>query len=154
MHLYPEHVIGIVAILHWQTLFHKHAHHMQLLTLHYLFASSWNCTSLTEIAILVGHTFSIFYSTEITSLIYKTGSVTDLKEEPTPQSSFPFACLKSVSDPLLVFLTFDPHCFKPTFKRLWQTTPAKRINKLSLFRTVSVCLNEWLMLFVCKAPVG
>lgn len=28
--------------------FHKHAHHMQLLTLHYLFASSWNCTSLTE----------------------------------------------------------------------------------------------------------
>lgn len=84
----------------------------------------------------------------------KTGSVTDLKEEPTPQSSFPFACLKSVSDPLLVFLTLDPHCFKPVFKHLWQTTSAKHINKFSLLHTVPVCLNEWLTLFVCKAPVG
>lgn len=106
------------------------------------------------LAILVGHTFSIFYSTEITSLIYKNWIRDRLKRGTHTTELISFCMFEVGLRSFVFFLTFDPHCFKPMFKCLWQTTSAKHINKLSLFRIVPVCLNEWLMLFVCKAPVG
>jgi len=150
MHLYPEHVICIVAILHGQQTHPSHATSHLALSVCIIMKLRFINRKLQYLWV----TPSAFF-TQLKLLLWsiKTGSVRDLKEEPTPHGSFPFACLKSVSDPLLFFLAFDPHCFKPMFKRLWQTTSAKRINKLSLFRTVPVCLNEWLMLFVCKAPI-
>lgn len=106
-----------------------------------------------KIAILVGHTFSIFYSSEIASLIYKNRICDKLTRGTHTTGLISFCMFKVSLRSFVGFLTFDPHCFKPMFKRLWHTTSAKRINKLSLFRTVPVCLNEWLMLFVCKAPI-
>lgn len=155
LHLYPEHVICTVAILHWQeTLFHKHARHMQLHTLHYShnsLASSWNCTSSVE---------------SCDACVLATPSATRL---PFSKPKFlPVIRLKRLRRNLhdrahfllnvwsrvglrsfVGFLTFDPHCFQAMFKRLWQTTSAKALTSPACStQSLSALMNDSCCLFV------